>query len=338
MSTSKSITQNNLFSKTFLMCCKGYNANFIHAKAKLSAQNILKSSFKKSLPKVEGNADGVLHYDHLSVFYNANRRVPFFTAYHVDGAKKKTVTRLKSFKKDPRIANNCMLDQKSFYDLRKDITEFEIGHMAANNEMAWGDTLEEAQQKADLTFFYTNTAPQAENLNGGVWKLLEQYVITEAANNRGSEKISVFTGPVLKRTDPAYKWDRSFQVPLKFFKVIIFSVAKQLYATAFMMSHEQKMIELGMIDRPTLTQKEKTQNIFEDFAYRKVYQVSVPFLQKETGLKFSWPGVKNIRIPKQRKLVQPVQNGMMLNAAADVSAKQIKEQNLTLNLVFPLKK
>jgi DNA/RNA endonuclease G (NUC1) len=46
-------------------------------------------------------------------------------------------TKRTSFNADPRIDASLQLNQE-FYNLRKNITEFEIGHMAANHEMAWG--------------------------------------------------------------------------------------------------------------------------------------------------------------------------------------------------------
>lgn len=50
-----------------------------------------------------------------------------------------------------------------------------------------------------------------KKLNSGLWSKLESYVISE--NNR----IAVFTGLMLKNTDPYYVKDTTFQVPLFFF-------------------------------------------------------------------------------------------------------------------------
>src|SRR6478752_540063 len=103
-----------------------------------------------------------------SVLYHSTRRVPFVSAYNIDGNKKKEgIKRANKFRADPRIDPSIQLSQKGFYDLITGKTEFEIGHMAANNEMAWGTN---AQAQAYQTFHFPNSVPQAENLNTGIWK------------------------------------------------------------------------------------------------------------------------------------------------------------------------
>jgi endonuclease G len=231
------------FSLDTLLKCKGYISTFIDNRTSIGFETVL-GSRKSKLPKVLGNDHGVLCYSNLSVLYDKERKVPFFSAYNIDGSKKaKKISRANDFRPDPHIDTDIQLTEPNFYDLDKSRVEFEIGHMAANNEMAWGS---DAQLQCYQTFHFPNSAPQAENLNTGIWKTPESYIIREAASDESNKRISVFTGPLLLDSDPGYVKLPSFKIPLLFFKVIVFMSAKGLYSTAFMMSHEQKMIEQKM--------------------------------------------------------------------------------------------
>src|SRR5437868_12303954 len=189
------------FSKASLLKCKGYDPKFVKATVNVNADTVLNKTKKAQLPKkVEGNTKRILNYTALSVFYNIKRKVPFFAVYNIDGKGKDNKTSRPQFHQDPRIDTNVQLDF-AFYDLRTDITEFEIGHMASNAEMGRGA---DGKLKAWQTFHFTNSVPQAEKLNTGIWKGLESYVIKEAANIKTNKKICVFTGPLLKDNDPKY--------------------------------------------------------------------------------------------------------------------------------------
>ena len=294
--------------KATLLKCEGYDPMFMNELTTIGYTNILSTKLKKKLPKVEGNTEGIIHYSNLSVLYNTKRRVPFVSAYNVDGSSKLKVVRNETFVADPRIEDSIQLSQKGFYDLITNMVEFEIGHMAANNEMAWGS---DAQVQSYQTFHFPNSAPQARNLNTGIWHSLETYIINEAAALAGNKKICVFTGPVLMDNDPEYVKDSTFQIPLLFYKVIVFSSKKGIYSTAFMMSHEQKMIEQKMfIQKPAIDNARfdlvgPAPN-FTDFKYKKVFQVNIKYLEAASGLKFSWKGVKTIKVPADKNQVKKI--------------------------------
>lgn len=291
MPTTKEIA----FAKATLLACKGFEPKFVNGKTNVSLTKIIQGNNKKLLPKVEGNKVGILNYTNFSVAYNMDRKVPFFTAYNIDGSLESIKTvRATAFCPDPRVDSNLQLSY-DFYNLDKEKTEFEIGHMAAHKEMSWGS---DSQTKAYQTFHFPNTVPQAERLNSGLWRSLEDYIIKETSKIDKNKKISVFTGPILKEEDPFYVNDSSFKIPLLFFKVIVFSTEKGIFSTAFIMSHEERLRELGMIKgKPPISGKAVTvDQPFENFKYKKVFQVDMQLLEKETGLNFSWKGVKPIAI------------------------------------------
>lgn len=344
------------FSKETLFKCKGFNEFFINAETKISFESILSAKLKKNLPKVEGNKKGMLNYTNLSVLYDAHRKVPFAAAYNVDGSDKcSSVVRASTFKADPRIDVGIQLSQKGFYDLRKDIVEFEIGHMAANNEMAWGPT---AQLQSYQTFHFPNSAPQASKLNTGIWKTLESYIITEAASIKNNKRICVFTGPLLRNNDPGYIKDPSFQIPLLFYKVVVFPTASGVYSTGFMMSHEQKMIEQNMfVVNPSAAgriAKSIAAPEFTDFKYKKVFQVNIKYLEQQTGLKFSWKGVKSIQVPNDKNQILKIRKitdakdaveaeallrmgitPKSLKSEEDLSPREVNNNSYRLNIILP---
>lgn len=299
------------FAIETLLQCTGYDPKFINNGSNISAEKIIPPALReKLLPVVNGNSKGILNYTGMSVFFNKKRRVPFFAAYNIDGKLKADTETRPKFRTDPRMQADEQLDHP-FYGLITDFTEFEIGHMASNNEMGRG---KDGVLKAYQTFHFTNSVPQAEKLNTGIWKGLESYVISEAATLKDNKRISVFTGPVLKSGDPRYKKDKTFRVPLLFFKVIVFPTSKGLFSTAFMMSHEKKLIEDNMIDAGPQALEEGP---FADFKYKKVFQVNVSLVEKETGLVFTWPGVKKLNIPNVKNQVKKIKSIKDAKDAAD---------------------
>ncbi len=336
------------FAKETLVASKGYLPKFIDSAVNIDIDRVLPKRYKDLLPDVEGNKKRTLHYTDLSVLYNSERRVPFVSAYNIDGAiKTKGIKRAGSFKKDPRIAPEIQLGEP-FYDLRKgNETEFEIGHMAANNEMAWGA---DAQLKAYQTFHFPNSVPQAENLNTGIWKTLESYIIDEAGTVKDNKKICVFTGPLLAASDPGYIEEPGFKIPLLFYKVIVFKTAKGLYSTGFLMSHEEKMKELnmfapGLIFEKTLVPGKEETN-FDDFKYKKVFQVNMNYLEEQTGLSFSWPGVKKVKVPNVKNQIEKIRKikgaedaakaiGSLEFESLRVNLQPQQQINYKLNIILP---
>src|SRR5690606_34669874 len=146
-------------------------------------------------------------------------------------------------------------------------------------------------------------------LNSGIWRSLEGYIIREAATLPDNKRISVFTGPVLRADDPLYKHDPAFQIPLLFYKVIVFPTPTGLRSTGFLMSHEQRMREQGMFLVPDdgVGDLELAAPLhFGDYKYRKVFQVNLRVIEDLTGLAFRWRGVRRIPVPGDRLQVQKI--------------------------------
>jgi endonuclease G, mitochondrial len=312
------------FSKEHLLYCKGYRDSFLSRKVKVDT-NLLPASRLKLLPKVENNPDGVLHYSHHSVYYNKKRKVPFFAASNIDGSLRIPIKQRKgNFHPDPRIDEAVQLNQHGFYNLIRGgkETEFEIGHMAAYNEMHWGKNAEQARLFGYETFHFTNSVPQAQRLNSGLWSKLESDIFARIPVTK-NHKACVFTGPVIKADDPVYTKDPHFQVPLLFWKVMVFRWKNKVMATAFMMSHEKKLNEDGLLIKKKVPRKITRKAVkpadLLNFKYKQPFQVSLQLLQKQTGLHFNWKGVEWIQVPNDLQQVKKIR---AIGEAGDITRKK----------------
>ena len=54
--------------------------------------------------------------------------------------------------------------------------------------------------------------------------------------------------------------------------------------------------------------REPEAGYFSDFKYKKVFQVNIPFLEKYSGLKFQWRGVKPVMVPEEKKLLEKIKS------------------------------
>lgn len=319
------------FSIEYLKTCKGYDPKFIDANKSVSLDEVLSDSHKEHLPTVDGNESGLLNYTNLSVWYNRNRKIPFVSAYNIDGDKnsKKEVDRNKFvFNRDRRFDTAQQL-YFPFYDLitveNDNKIEFEIGHMASHNEMSWG---EDAEIKAAQTFHFPNSVPQGALLNVGLWSKLESYVIAEGSST-ANQKICVFTGPMMKDSDPVYEMDHSFQMPIYFFKLVVYEYDGKLYSTAFVMSHYLTLVKLGVIkDLDQLFEKAKLitySRPFNDYNHSDVYQVNIDVIEKYTGLNFRWENVEDIVILNGSNKLEKIKN------TAGAGRKKHKEESESIN-------
>ena len=290
---SKPVVVKEARSIAALNKAKGYDPLFIN-KTIAVKDDVLSASHKKLLPVINQKAKGRLDYTNLSVYYNTKRRVPFYSVYNID-LKLKSQGKRTQFKEDPRFDATQQLSYDYFYNLiAHSDKDFDIGHMGGCDELAWGTN---GQLKAVQTFFFPNTCPQAADLNQELWNHMERSLVT-AHGDEALSKLCVFTGPVLKTTDPYYVHENTFQIPLRFFKVIVFPYNKKLYCTAMMMSHVELITNLGLIEeKEKLVERMVTPvTPLDDFPYKGIFQVSMKLLKQQTGFNFKWKGVTPIKV------------------------------------------
>jgi endonuclease G len=106
--------------------------------------------------------------------------------------------------------------------------------MTRREDPIWGNPKEAALGNVD-SMHVTNTVPQMQPFNAGIWLALESYALEHARQDR--MRISVFTGPFFAADDPVREGVR---IPRSFWKVIAFihDETRKLCATGYTMSQE----------------------------------------------------------------------------------------------------
>lgn len=161
-----------------------------------------------SLCQVRGAEGRLLHRVGYLTLYDATRRCPRWTAWHLTRDhiagpyKRKGI----SFQEDEEVGTPRATDmdyQRSGYDR---------GHMCPSGDNQWN------QQAQEQSFLFTNICPQAPSLNRGEWNDLEIQCRTWAREKGG---IWVVCGPVWLSERPRRLGRNKVNVPDGFFKVVL---------------------------------------------------------------------------------------------------------------------
>jgi len=207
---------------------------------------------------VPGRDDGRLDYTHFSIVMSLSRRLAIFTALNLDGRELVDVPReYDDWRYDPRIDESLQVGE-----LLYSRNPLDRGHLVRRTSANWGD--EAGQANAD-TFHFTNCTPQMAAFNQRTWLGLEDYLLEHARADR--QRISIFTGPVLRASDRYY---RGIQIPESYWKVVAFMGEDgHPSATAYMIEQADDLDELGFM-----------------FGQYKTYQRSIVQIERQTQLDF----------------------------------------------------
>jgi endonuclease G len=240
---------------------EGYDPDFLGDKVPLPK---VKSVNKKKDILKFGNNETELKYCHFSVMMSKSRRQCFFSAVNIDGETSVPMKR-GGWRLDPRIPDTAQIMKECYGNAPK----FSRGHMTRREDPIWG-TQEEASLGNSDSMHVTNTVPQMQNMNAGIWLALENYALQNA--RKDDQRISVFTGPVFKPSDPERF---GVTIPISFWKVIAFihDDTGKLCATGYTISQEEFLQEEEFV-----------------FGKHKTAQVSIRSIEKNTGLSFGQLG------------------------------------------------
>jgi len=239
---------------------EGYRANF------------LGNGFDIALPEIEAQDDivtfsepgddtaFVLRYRHFSVIMSASRRMCFFSAVNLNGKESRRSKR-GPWKIDPRIPKEAQIMKECYGDPPK----FSRGHMTRREDPAWGSEAEAAEGNND-SMHVTNTVPQMQPFNAGIWLGLEDYALDNSREDDMS--ISVFTGPFFSKRDPLMY---GVKIPTSFWKIIAFIHDKtgELCATGYTMSQRSYLQREEFI-----------------FGQHETSQTSIREIEQKAGLDF----------------------------------------------------
>jgi endonuclease G len=243
----------------------GYKADFLGAGARRVPLPTMTKKLAQDALKVAsqpaGKTKSVLNYEHFSLVMSKQRRFAIYTAVNVDGNDLRFIPRSKdNWAFDPRIPHSAQVGGELYSD-----NDLDRGHLVRRLDPVWGAG-EVAKRANDDTFHYTNSSPQHKDFNQKVWNDLEEYILDNAGAHE--LKITVFTGPIFRADDRAY---RGALLPREFWKVVVMVKAEtgELSATAYMLSQANLFTDLEFV-----------------FGQFRTYQVPVTHVEKLTGLRF----------------------------------------------------
>ena len=204
----------------------GYDPRFIGVDVPLPA--IRDTSEVLTFPW-NGGQESELKYQHFSVVMNRNRRLCIFSAGNIDGATPRRFKR-PNWRLDARIPVAQQIRDECYGNEPK----FARGHMTRREDPVWGDPQAASLGNSD-SMHVTNTVPQMQPFNAGIWLALESYALDHARSDQ--MRISVMTGPFLMPDDPLRD---GVKIPRSFWKVIAFihDQTRELCATGYTMSQE----------------------------------------------------------------------------------------------------
>lgn len=235
----------------------GYNSEFLGPDFIVPLPQFDKE-MKKDLATTKDGKEA-LDYTHFSVAMSKSRRLAFFTAVNIDGDQLVDVKRRNDrWYFDPRIDKAYQLGNE-FYKSN----DIDRGHLVRRRDPNWGI---DAVKANEHTFHFTNSSPQHKNFNQKVWLDLEDYLLDNARDH--DMKVTIFTGPVFRDSDRAY---RDAQIPNQFWKVaVMIKNGTELSATAYLQTQENLIVgDLEFV-----------------YGQFQTYQVPVTKIEELTGLNF----------------------------------------------------
>jgi endonuclease G len=195
--------------------------------------------WESDLVEVDGRRE--LSYTHFSLAMSASRRLARWVAWNIDGAQLPPEDKAPSragleFRPDPRLPESMQVTDEVYAD-----NSLDRGHVARRYDLVWGPA-DEANRANFDSFYFTNITPQRDTFNQsgrhGLWGLLENALIAEVQLD--SKRVSVFGGPILGANDPVY---RGVQVPLEFWKTLVYRVDAALRARSFLLTQSLTGVE-----------------------------------------------------------------------------------------------
>lgn len=235
----------------------GYSQTFVGPKIPLP---VVKNTRDVLTFRWKGRQESVLKYQHFSVVMSRRRRLCIYSAVNIDGSSPRRGKR-PSWRLDGRIPASQQIREECYGNEPL----FARGHMTRREDPIWG-TPEQAELGNADSMHVTNTVPQMQPFNAGIWLALESYALENARHDE--MRISVFTGPFLRADDPVREGVR---IPRSFWKVIAFihDETRKLCATGYTMSQEDFLRDEEFV-----------------FGKHKTSQTRIADIERDAGLSF----------------------------------------------------
>jgi DNA/RNA endonuclease G (NUC1) len=189
-------------------------------------------NFEIGLPSIPGVGDE-FPYLHFSVVMNPARRLAWYVAYGIE-PQSFVPERPSRWSPDPTLSRLFQPTNEHFLG-----TGFDRGHLVAPNSVGWGEE-RPATIALRQSYYWTNTSPQAPEVNQRTWYSLENLERSLAAR---SGRVVGFSGPVLDRDDPLHVVTdelrgrlharQTFRLPRRYWKVVVWPDGGRLESACF---------------------------------------------------------------------------------------------------------
>ena len=189
------------------------------------SDEVIGGAVKSFLP--ESTTGEVVKHNYYTLSYSEEHEQAEWVAYKLteENLRKPNVKRAKKFKPDKAI--------KGISAYHKDYTHsgYTRGHMAPAGDMNFNE------QAMRESFYMSNMSPQTKELNGGIWRELEETVRDWAYDN---DELYIVSGPVLADGHIIKQIGRNkVSVPDMFYKIILDIKKPQQKAIAFLIPNER---------------------------------------------------------------------------------------------------
>lgn len=183
------------------------------------AQNKINLDNVEIPARLSDRTERIITHMGYTVSYNADWKIPNWVAYELtDVEVAGEEPRAKKFVPDPMVPK---YESATTDDYKN--SGWDRGHMAPAADMKWH------QQAMRESFYLSNVCPQNHNLNGGVWKDLEEQV-RDLAAQKGH--IYVVCGPIVS-DDYQTIGANNVVVPSAFFKVLLQEENDRIHTIGF---------------------------------------------------------------------------------------------------------
>ena len=189
------------------------------------SDEVIDGAAKSFLP--ESTTGEVIKHKYYTLSYSEEHEQAEWVAYKLteENLRKPKVKRARKFNPDKSV--------KGISAYHKDYTHsgYTRGHMAPAGDMNFNT---EAMRES---FYMSNMSPQVKELNGGIWRELEETVRDWAYDN---DELYIVSGPVLADGHIIKKIGRNkVSVPDMFYKIILDIKKPEQKAIAFLMPNER---------------------------------------------------------------------------------------------------
>lgn len=183
------------------------------------SQNKLNLTNVEIPARLTDRTERIITHKGYTVSYNADWKIPNWVAYELtDVEVGGEEPRAKQFVPDPMVPKYESATTEDYKN-----SGWDRGHMAPAADMKWHP------QAMRESFYLSNVCPQNHNLNGGVWKDLEEQV-RDLALQKGH--IYVVCGPIVPE-DYVTIGQNNVVIPSAFFKVLLQEDNGNIYTIGF---------------------------------------------------------------------------------------------------------